>query len=257
MEYIRSFKEDRKGVIVLSRGEKRNALSPQVVTELREAFDEHIASGDVRVIVLQAEGPAFCAGADLEYLRALQQYGYEQNVADSGALRDLFYQIYTCPKPVIAQVQGPAIAGGCGLITVCDFVFAVPEAHFGYTEVRIGFIPAIVMSFLIRRVGEGHARRLLLSGELIPAQDAFAIGLISHVVPADVLRQEVDAFAVKLAKSNSAEAMSVTKRMLADVQGMGLEDALSHGVEMNARARATADCRRGIDAFLRKEKLEW
>lgn len=243
-------------MIVLSRGEKRNALSPQVVTELHEAFNEHIAS-DVRVIVLQAEGPAFCAGADLEYLRALQQYGYEQNVADSGSLRDLLYQIYTCPKPVIAQVQGPAIAGGCGLITVCDFVFAVPEAHFGYTEVRIGFIPAIVMSFLIRRVGEGHARRLLLSGELIPAQDAFAMGLISHVVPADVLRQEVDAFAVKLAKSNSAEAMSVTKRMLADVQGMGLEDALSHGVEMNARARATADCRRGIDAFLRKEKLEW
>ncbi|HTF18098.1 MAG TPA: enoyl-CoA hydratase-related protein [Chryseolinea sp.] len=257
MEFIRTFKEDRKAVIVLTQAEKRNALSPSLVKGLKDAFDGYSNDPAVRVIVLRAEGPTFCAGADLAYLRELQQYGYAENFADSGTLRDLYYQIYTCPKPVIAQVQGHAIAGGCGLITVCDFVFAVPEAKFGYTEVRIGFIPAIVMSFLVRRIGEGHARRLLLGGELITAREACEIGMISRIVPADKLQSEVDNFASKIAKDNSGEAMAATKRMLAEVQSMTLVDALSHGVEMNAKARATADCRRGIDAFLRKENLSW
>ena len=257
MEYTRSFKENRKAVIVLNQPDKRNALSPQLVKGLREAFHNYGTDTDVRVIILRAEGDVFCAGADLGYLRELQQYGYAENLDDSGALRDLYHQIYTCPKPVIAQVQGHAIAGGCGLTTVCDFVFAVPEAKFGYTEVRIGFIPAIVMSFLVRRIGEGHARKLLLSGELISTQKAYEMGLVTEVVDRDKLQHVVNDFAEKLIRNNSGEAMAVTKRMLAEIQSMTLMDALSHGVEMNAKARATADCRRGIDAFLKKEKLEW
>jgi methylglutaconyl-CoA hydratase len=257
MEYTRSFKKDRQAVIVLNQPDKRNALSPHLVKGLREAFQQFGNDPDVRTIVLRAEGEVFCAGADLGYLRELQQYGYRENVEDSAALRDLFYQIYTCPRPVIAEVQGHAIAGGCGLITVCDFVFAAPEAKFGYTEVRIGFIPAIVMSFVIRRIGEGHARKLLLGGELISAQQAAEMGLISNVVSRDMLQSEVNDFAARLARNNSGEAMAVTKRMLADVQSMSLVDALSHGVEMNAKARATSECRRGVDAFLKKEKLEW
>ena len=257
MEYTRSFKEDRKAVIVLNQPDKRNALSPGLVKGMREAFHQYGNDPDVRTIVLRAEGEVFCAGADLGYLRELQQYGYRENVEDSGALRDLFYQIYTCPKPVIAEVQGHAIAGGCGLITVCDFVFAAPEAKFGYTEVRIGFIPAIVMSFVIRRIGGGHARKLLLGGELISAQQAAEMGLISNVVSRDMLQAEVNDFAARLSRNNSGEAMAATKRMLADVQSMSLVDALSHGVEMNATARATSDCRRGVEAFLKKEKLEW
>ena len=257
MQYIRSFKEDRKAVIVLSQPEKRNALSPQLLKDLKHAFDAYSNDPAVRVIVLSAEGPVFCAGADLAYLRELQDYGYAENVADSTALRDLYVQIYSCPKPVIAQVQGHAIAGGCGLITVCDFVFAVPEARFGYTEVRIGFIPAIVMSFLMRRIGEGHARRLLLGGELISAQEACELGMVSRVVAADLIQTEVGDFAAKIAQNNSGEAMAATKRMIAEVQSMTLDEALSHGVEMNARARNTPDCRRGIDAFLRKENLAW
>jgi methylglutaconyl-CoA hydratase len=257
MEYIRSFKEDRKAIIVLNQPEKRNALSPPLVKGLKDAFDAYSNDPAVRTIILRAEGPVFCAGADLDYLRELQAFGYAENVADSARLRDLYYQIYTCPKPVIAQVQGHAIAGGCGLITVCDFVFAVPEAKFGYTEVRIGFIPAIVMSFLVRRVGEGQARRLLLGGELIPAKEANNIGIVSHVVPSDMIQIEVDDFASKIALNNSGEAMAATKRMLAEVQSLTLVDALSHGVEMNAKARSSADCRRGIDAFLHKENLVW
>ena len=257
MEYTRSFKENRRAIIVLNQPDKRNALSPQLVKGLREAFHNYGTDTDVRVIILRAEGDVFCAGADLGYLRELQQYGYAENLEDSGALRDLYYQIYTCPKPVIAQVQGHAIAGGCGLTTVCDFVFAVPEAKFGYTEVRIGFIPAIVMSFLVRRIGEGHARNLLLGGELISTQTAFEMGLVTEVVDRDKLQDVVNDFAERLIRNNSGEAMAVTKRMLAEIQSMTLADALSHGVEMNAKARATADCRRGIDAFLKKEKLEW
>jgi methylglutaconyl-CoA hydratase len=257
MEYIQSFTEDRRAVIVLNRGEKRNALAPQMVTELKAAFRAHADDPAVRVIVLRAAGTVFSAGADLAYLRELQQFGYAENLADSGALKDLYYQIYTCPKPVIAQVQGHAIAGGCGLITACDFVFAVPEARFGYTEVRIGFIPAIVMSLLVRRIGEGHARRLLLGAELIPAQEAFRVGLVTHIVAPEALQKEVDDFSNRIARENSGEAMAVTKQMLADIPSMSLLDALSHGVEMNAKARETADCRRGIAAFLRKEKIEW
>lgn len=257
MEFVNSFKEGRKAVVTLNRPEKRNALSPQLISELKEAFDRYGYDPSVRAIVLRAEGSAFCAGADLSYLKQLQQYGHDENVADSAALRDLYDQIYACPKPVIAQVQGPAIAGGCGLITVCDFVFSVPEAKFGYTEVRIGFIPAIVMAFLVRKIGEGRARTLLLSGELISAATAHAAGLISHVVSANRLSQEVDEFTDKLMRENSGEALKVTKRMLAEIHGMSLSDALSHGVAVNAMARATADCKRGIDAFLKRENIQW
>ncbi|MGC3943365.1 MAG: enoyl-CoA hydratase-related protein [Chryseolinea sp.] len=257
MEQIRTYKEDRRAVIILSQPEKRNALSPQMVKELSAAFKNFCGDADVKAIIVRAAGTTFCAGADLGFLKDLQQYGYAENVADSAALRDLYYLIYTCPKPVVAEVQGHAIAGGCGLITVCDFVFAVAGAKFGYTEVRIGFIPAIVMSFLVRRIGEGHARRLLLSGELIGAEEAHALGLVTKVAPTDTLTKTVDDFVTQLLKSNSSEAMATTKKMLAEIQSMALIDALNHGVEMNAKARSSADCRRGIDAFLRKENLEW
>lgn len=257
MRYVEYFKEGRLGIVVLNRADKRNALAPQLVEELGEAFTELTNDASVRVLVLRARGPVFCAGADLAYLRQLQQYGYGENVKDSGALRDLFWQIYTCPKPVIAQVQGHAIAGGCGLITVCDFVFAVPDARFGYTEVRIGFIPAIVMGFLMRRIGEGFARRLLVGAELITSVEAKQIGLISHIVEPEQLEDTVNTFASRLADENSGEAMAATKKMLADIQSMTLNDALDHGVEMNARARETADCRKGIESFLRKESLQW
>lgn len=257
MRYVEYFKEGRQGVVILNRADKRNALAPELVKELSEAFTTLANDASLRVVVLRARGPVFCAGADLAYLSEMQQYGYAENVQDSSALRDLFWKIYTCPKPVIAQVQGHAIAGGCGLITVCDFVFAVPEARFGYTEVRIGFIPAIVMGFLIRRVGEGFARRLLLGAELITAPEAKQMGLISQVVEPDQLEEAVNSFASRLAAENSGEAMATTKKMLADIQSMTLPDALSHGVEMNARARETPDCRRGIESFLRKQSLQW
>jgi methylglutaconyl-CoA hydratase len=163
---------DQTASITLNRPEKRNALSPELVTELKNAFNKAEQDAAVKVVVLKANGESFCAGADLGYLQQLQNFSFEENLADSNHLKEFFLKIYTLNKVVIAQVQGHALAGGCGLAAVCDFTFAVPEAKFGYTEVRIGFIPALVSVFLIRKLGEQKARHLLLTGEIIKAEAA-------------------------------------------------------------------------------------
>lgn len=249
--------KERIGRITLNRPDKRNALSPEMVEGLKQAFDRAAKDDQVKVIVLNAAGEAFCAGADLAYLQQLQNFSFEENLADSNQLKELFVNIYTHPKVVIAQVQGHALAGGCGLVSICDWVFAVPEAKFGYTEVRIGFIPALVSVFLLRKLGEGAARELLLGGELIAADRAQAIGLINRVVAADKLEAEVNDFASRLIASNSADSMKLTKKLIAEVQGMTLTQALQHAAESNAHARGTNDCKRGIEAFLNKEKIIW
>ena len=249
--------KERIGRITLNRPDKRNALSPEMVEGLKQAFDRAAKDDQVKVILLNASGEAFCAGADLAYLQQLQNFSFEENLADSNQLKELFVNIYTHPKVVIAQVQGHALAGGCGLASICDWVFAVPEAKFGYTEVRIGFIPALVSVFLLRKLGEGAARELLLGGELIGADRAQAIGLINRVVSADKLEVEVNDFASRLIASNSADSMKLTKKLIAEVQGMTLTQALQHAAESNAHARGTNDCKRGIEAFLNKEKIIW
>jgi len=248
---------NRVATITLNRPEKRNALNAQVVTELKQAFAQAAEDTDAKVIVLAAAGDAFCAGADLAYLQELQTNSYEENLADSTHLMELFAQIYTMPKVVIAKIQGHAIAGGCGLATVCDLSISVEEAKFGYTEVRIGFIPAIVKVFLLRKIGEGKSKELLLTGDLISAEEAKAFGLINQVVSAEDLDHTVDQLALKLVAKNSGQSMMLTKQMIAEVQAMGLEDGLQHAAEQNAKARATADCQKGIAAFLNKEKPSW
>lgn len=248
---------NRIGYITLNRPDKRNALSFEVVKELKEAFAKMEKEEAVKVIVLKANGDVFCSGADLSYLQKLQGFSYEENLEDSNHLKELFAQIYTLHKVVIAQVQGHALAGGCGLATVCDFTFSVPEAKFGYTEVRIGFIPAIVMVFLLRKIGEARAKQLLLSGDPVKAEDALRLGLITKVVSKESLEADVNAFAQTMVTANSAHAMMLTKQMIAQVQSMPLEEALTYAASMNAQARASADCRKGVAAFLNKEKLTW
>ena len=257
MKYLKYAKKDRVGYITLNRPEKRNALNDELVGELRQAFSDAGEDREVKVVVLKAEGKAFCAGADLAYLQQLQENTYEENLEDSHHLKSLFYQIYTMDKVVVAQIQGHAIAGGCGLATVCDFSFAVPEAQFGYTEVRIGFVPAIVKVFLLRKIGEGKAKELLLTGELIPAQKAAAMGLVNRVVDGAKLSQTVEEFAHMLVERNSAQSMGLTKQMIAAIQSMELEKGLQYAAEMNAKARATEDCKRGIGSFLQKERIQW
>jgi methylglutaconyl-CoA hydratase len=172
---------DRIATISLNRAEKRNALNPEMVSSLTASFLKAAADDAVKIIILKANGKTFSAGADLAYLQELQAYTYEENLADSENLKNLFTTIYYLPKLVIAQVEGHAIAGGCGLATVCDFVFSVPEAHFGYTEVKLGFVPAIVSCFLLRKTNEAIAKQLLLTGELFSAEQALKYGLINFV----------------------------------------------------------------------------
>jgi len=249
--------QDRIGVITLNRPEKRNALSHELVADIKEALDQAEKDDHAKVLILKANGEAFCAGADLTYLQQLQKYSYEENLQDSNHLKELFLKIYTHPKIVIAQIQGHALAGGCGLATVCDFSYTVPTAKFGYTEVKIGFIPALVAVFLLRKIGEAKSKELLLGGELLSAEQAVQIGLINKMVPAEKLESEVFAFAKKLIEGNSGQSMKLTKQIITQVQSLPLNDALNFAAEMNAKARSTEDCKRGIAAFLNKEKLTW
>lgn len=248
---------DRIGFITLNRPDKRNALNEELIRSLSDTFDKASNDNSVKVIVLKGNGEAFCSGADLAYLQQLQKFSFDDNLADSTRLKDLFLKIYTLDKVVIAQVEGHAIAGGCGLATVCDFIFSVPEAKFGYTEVKIGFIPAIVMVFLVRKIGDQRARQLLLSGNLVGATEAAQLGLITKVVAKETIAGDVTDFAGKLIKTNSAQAMSSAKRMIAEVQSLPLEEALKYAARMNADARGTDDCKKGIASFLNKQQPDW
>lgn len=249
--------KDRIGRLILNRPEKRNALNQELVGELRKAFQKAESDPGVKVVVLGANGEAFCAGADLAYLQQLQKFSFEENLADSNQLKELFLQIYTLKKVVVAQVQGHALAGGCGLATVCDFVFTVPEARFGYTEVKIGFVPAIVMVFLLRKIGEARAKELLLTGNLITAEGAKSVGLVSKIVEQNVLEKEVEIFASQLISGASAESLALTKTMIGEVQHLALKEALDYAARENAKARGTDDCKKGIEAFLSKRELKW
>jgi methylglutaconyl-CoA hydratase len=257
MPIVEYSSKDRIGFITLNRPEKRNALSFELIDELKKTFKVAEADPSVKVIVLRANGEVFCAGADLAYLQQLQKYSFEENLADSNHLKDLLLTIYTLKKVVIAQVHGHAIAGGCGLASVCDFILAVPESKFGYTEVRLGFVPALVMTFLIRRLGELRAKELLLSGELISAETAAGIGLINKVVKATELEAEVKKLADMLIASTSSQSLERTKRLIGQLQSMPLEKALELAARENAESRSTEDFKKGISSFLDKTKLTW
>ena len=257
MELVKYEVSQRVAYITLNRPDKRNALNAEMVTALKAAFAQATTDDSAKVIVLRAEGKVFCAGADLDYLQQLQRNTYEENLADSQHLKSLFEQIYACPKIVIAQVHGHALAGGCGLATVCDITFATPEVKMGYTEVKIGFIPAIVMVFLLRKIGESRSKELLLSGELLDATKAYNYQMINFLVPAEQLTDEVNKYAQMLCNTNSAQSMALTKQMISHVQEIPLAAALNYASEQNAQARGSSDCQRGIAAFLNKETLTW
>lgn len=248
---------DRVCFLTLNRPEKKNALNSELVSALKQRLSQAEQDSTVKAIVLKAAGDVFCSGADLESLQKLQSNTHQENLDDSKSLMELFRQIYTLKKVVIAQIQGHALAGGCGLATVCDFSFVVPQAKLGYTEVRIGFVPAIVMVFLLRKIGEQRARQLLLGGELINGNDAVSIGLVNFVAESDQIENEVKAFAQRLVVGNSSKSLELTKKMIAEVQSMSLDEGLNYAAQMNANARATEDCKRGVAAFLNKEKLFW
>lgn len=257
MSLITYHTENRIATITLNRPDKRNALNAAVVRALREAFARAEADEQAKVIVLAANGKAFCAGADLEYLQQLQQNNFEENLADSRELMLLMQEIYTLEKVVIAQIEGDAIAGGCGLATVADLSYAVPDAKFGYTEVRIGFVPALVSVFLVRKTGEGRARELMLTGRLVTAEQAAAYGLINAVVPAEDIRAVVAGIAAQLCNETSANSLKITKQLVRTALDHSLTEALEAAARLNAETRQHPDCKKGISAFLDKSKPVW
>lgn len=257
LPYLSVHSSGSLATIQLMRSDKRNALNEELVHQLSVVIAELETSNVIRVVVLKGDATAFCAGADLAYLQQLQQNTREENIQDSLRLKDLYQSIYESRKIYIAQVEGPALAGGCGLAGVCDYIFATPEARFGYTESRIGFVPAIVMVFLLRKLGEGRARHLLLSGDILTGSEAHSLGLIHQLCSADHINSEVEHFAAKLSKQTSAQSIALIKRMISKVQDLSLEEALGYAAEQNAEARESEDCKRGIAAFLNKERIQW
>ena len=257
MEFVRYSVEQRIATVVLNRPEKRNALNSQFVRELEETFTKIDKDKYTKVVIIKAEGEVFCAGADLEYLKQLQQNTFEENLEDSTQLKNLFYRIYHSDKIIVAQMHGHAIAGGAGIITLCDFVFASNQAMIGYTEVKIGFIPAIVTLFLIKKAGEGRAKQLLLSGDLIDAETAVNFGLVYKVVAAERLESSVLDFAERLVSENSGESMKLTKQLIDKVNKLNEDEALEYAARLNAKARESEDCKKGIQAFLEKRKISW
>lgn len=250
--------EDRICRITLNRPEKRNAISPQLIEELKLALKEAEANAEVKVVILTGAGNTFCSGADLAYLHTLQANSAEDNLRDSMRLKELYAQLYQFPKILIGHINGHAIAGGCGIVSVCDFAFSQPEAHFGYTEVRIGFVPAIVMPYLINKIGESAARYLLLSGQIIPAGEARRLGLIHEVLETEKeLNHFVDAFAKQLVEHNSGQSLAATKALLRESQNESFSNMLEIAAKRNAEMRSTDDFKKGISSFLNKETIKW
>jgi len=247
--------EPPAAIITLNRPEKRNAISFQLVEELLAALDEIERSTSATVIMTGA-GKAFCAGMDLDELKTLTGRTHEENLKDSARMAKLFRRLYDFPLPTIAAVNGAAIAGGTGLATMCDFTLAVPEAKFGYTEVRIGFVPAIVSSILVWQVGHKIARDLLLTGRIFGAAEAHRFGLVNEIVAPEVLITRARELAGQLAE-NSPSSLRSTKSLINGFIGEQLDRQISEAIEENARIRTTADFREGVSSFLEKRKPVW
>jgi methylglutaconyl-CoA hydratase len=253
-EMIKFIVQNHTGILYLNRPEKRNALHPKMVNQIKEKLKEIEKDDDVKVLVITGEGKAFCAGADLEYLNELRDYSAIENEADSKSLAEMFLMIYNLPKPVIAAVQGAAIAGGCGLASVCDFIVAHPEdSKFGYSEVKIGFIPAIVSTFIIKRIGEGNASHLLLSGGIINGKRAYEINLANYL-SYNVLETAIEV-SYQLA-TYSLNSLSETKRMIKNISNMPVEKAVEYCLELNTISRSAEDFKTGLNNFLNKNGNE-
>ncbi|HZW99185.1 MAG TPA: enoyl-CoA hydratase-related protein [Trueperaceae bacterium] len=243
-------------VLTLDRPEVKNALSRTLRTELHAAVVEAGADDAVRAVVITGAGDAFCAGLDLRELEGTVSLTPAEHREDTTALAELFLAIVASPKPVVAAVNGPAVAGGAGIVTACDVAFAAPEARFGYTEARIGFVAALVSVLLLRQVGEKHARELLLGGHLIDAERAAAMGLVNQVVTDGTVVEAASRFAERLAR-NAPGSLAATKRLLADLPGSSLRDGMAAAVEVNVASRSGEELKEGVRAFLEKREAAW
>lgn len=239
--------------VILNRPEKMNSLDEDLISGITELFTDFKKNEDVKVVVISGAGGNFCSGLYLDYLQKISEFDIMQNKADSQRFKNMLLSIYSCPKPVIAKVSGYALAGGCGIASVCDFIVADETAKFGYTEVKIGFIPAMVMVFLLKRISETHAKDLLLSSRIIDSSEALHMGLINKSVSTALLDEAVNELCEQL-KKNPASSIALTKEMFNTVPGMNIDNALDYACDLNAITRMTKDCKEGIAKFLNKNK---
>lgn len=247
--------DGRVATITLSLPEKRNAISTQMVLDLVAALAQAEESS-ARVVILTGSGKAFCAGMDLNELQTLATATREKNIEDARRVAKLFHRLYSFPRPVIAAVNGAAIAGGCGLATLADFTLAVPEAKFGYPEVKLGFMPALVTVFLRRQIGEKQARDLLLTGRVVDAAEAYRLGIVSEIVAPERLLERAQELAATLIAA-SPSAVASTKKLLAGFDDAAVRSELETAIEANAAIRSTPDFREGVTAFLEKRAPKW
>lgn len=245
----------RVRTILLNRPERRNAMTPQMQLDLIDAFEDTARSG-IRILILRGTGQAFCSGLDLTVLQSMQEKSPAEHREDAERIARLFRTLYELPLPTIAAVHGPAIAGGTGLAMICDFTLATPDARFGFTEARIGFVPALVSAFLALQIGEKRSRDLLLSARLFTAEEAFALGLVTQVASTEALPTRVEEL-VRSLLANSPQSLRATKRLLAAQNKAWLDTAVQLALEANAHARDTGDFREGVAAFLEKRKPAW
>ena len=244
--------ESGVAAVLLYRPDKRNSLDEALIGGMTSLFGELSHRNDVRVVTIEGAGGHFCSGLYLNYLEKISSYGVTENLADSSRFRDMMLAIYRCPKPVIAKVRGYALAGGCGIASACDLIVADTTAQFGYTEVRFGFIPAIVAPFLIRRVGEAVARDLLLTARIISADEARELNFANRVVSPEKLDATVTVVCEQLLK-NSASSLALTKELFANIDNTTLENAVDFARHVNAYTRMTDDFKKGLKGFLEKK----
>jgi methylglutaconyl-CoA hydratase len=251
-----TFQSDEEiATIALTVPEKRNAISSQMVTDLLGAL-EQAEHGSARVVIITGSGKAFCAGMDLDELQLLAKQGQQRHLEDARRITKMFYRLHSFPKPIIAAVNGAAIAGGCGIATLADFTLAVPEAKLGYTEVKLGFMPAVVSVFLRRRIGDKQVRDLLLTGRIVDAAEALRMGLVTEIVPQETLMTRAREIAGLLLAA-SPTAVARTKKLLLNFDRAAIRAELEVAIEANAEIRSTPDFREGVAAFLEKRRPKW
>ena len=249
--------ENHVATVTLNRPEIRNAFNDEMISELTSVFERLGQTDDVRVIVLAAAGKAFCAGADLNWMRAMADYDYEENLADADKLAQMLKIIYDCPKPTVAAIQGDVYAGGMGLVAVCDIAIAVKNANFCLSEVRLGLAPATISPYVIRALGARASQRYFLTAEVFDAKKARQLGFVHERVNEEELQDRVAVIGAKIV-NNSPEAVKTCKRLLHDIAGETITDGLiADTIKEIADIRSSKQGKEGVQAFLQKRKPDW
>jgi len=249
-------KQNRVARVTFNRPEIHNAFNSTVITEMQQVFDEIGKDEGIRVVVLTGAGKSFCGGADLNWMRSVVNQSFEQNLAESNALAELFHAMYSCKRPVIGRINGAAIGGGTGFVAVCDIAIAAQSAVFSFSEVKIGVVPACIGPYVIKKIGEGKTRELFITGERMKAERAHEVGLVNRVVDDDQLDSEVDKLTESVL-SSGPQAVMTAKKLVSEVPAMTPEQFKPYTAEMIARLRISDEGQEGMDAFLNKRKPRW